>query len=93
MFGKNTINLCDLQGHEAMGLLYNKLKNPKFSLSVGEFSVSRVVAVEHLNDGRPIIEVTNDTGEIFVFSFDPNPTDFAETAVDSNDRPFCLDCD
>lgn len=93
MFGKNTINLCDLPGHEAMGVLYEKLKNPEFPLCVGKILVDRIVAVEHLDDGHPIIEITDNKGGNFVFSFDPNPTSFAETAVDSNDSPLCLDCD
>jgi len=92
MFVDKSINLCLVDGVEAVGLLYGKLRNPDFPIKVGSFACSHITEAIHMGDGILVFEVADDAGNRITFSFAPDTTPFAESAFDADDRPICSNC-
>lgn len=88
-----SIELCNTSGVDALSALLEKIASPTRLLRVGGSVVDRVLIVSHsIEDGRPVVEYTNEFGEVEIFQFVPSDVAFKDTAVDSDGQPICIDC-
>lgn len=89
MLEDSSINLCWVDGVEAVGLLYEKIRNPDFPLNIGTFACQRITKIVHVGASTLAFEVVDAKKEKLAFSFTPDTTPFAESAVNANDQPIC----
>lgn len=62
-------------------------------MKVGGFAIDTILFVTHtIEDGQPVVECLDDTGEVRIFQFDPSVEPFRNTAVDIDGLPVCIDC-
>jgi hypothetical protein len=88
-----SINLCVQRGFEVSDLLVRRIQDSELPLSVGQLVLGRMrhVSPEAIIDGHAMATFATEKGD-FTFQFEPNERYFAETAIDLDGQPICLDC-
>lgn len=86
--------LCELRGVFANKLVLDKIADPEgTSLTVSGQPIENITGIDGLiRDGTITVRYIAAGAIVRAFQFIPDSTPFAQTAVDDDGQPVCVDC-
>lgn len=88
-----SINLCGLDGTEAMERLIQKIREPDSPLRIGAISLLKITRIEHHDDGQLVITAEARDEDLLIFQFEPNQNAFSTTALGQDGDLLCTPAD
>jgi hypothetical protein len=88
-----SIELCNQGSFDASEALLQKVIDPGLPMKVGGATIEHVVEIAHqAHDGLLVIRYVDEYGATTAFQFNPDIGNFADSAVDDDGQPVCIDC-